>query len=77
MGKGGESLQIQYKSSINPARTSESFLFSPSSNTNMPNPQSVNHDDGVRLQALALAEAGIGIKTITAMVWELAGSQHD
>ena len=33
----------------------------------MPNPQSVNHDDGVRLQALALAEAGIDTKIITAI----------
>ena len=67
MKKGGESLQIQYKFSTNSARTSESSLFSPSSNTNMPNPQSVNHNNGVRLQALALAEAGIDTKIITAI----------
>ena len=33
----------------------------------MPNVQSVNHDDGTRMQALALAEAGIAQKIITAM----------
>ena len=32
----------------------------------MPNPQSVNYNAGIRLQALALAEAGIAIKIITA-----------
>ena len=33
----------------------------------MPNAQSVNHDDGTRLQALALAEAGIAVKIVTAI----------
>ena len=33
----------------------------------MPNAQSVNHDAGTRLQALALAEAGIAYKIITAI----------
>ena len=33
----------------------------------MPNAQSVNHDDGTRMQALALAEAGIAQKIITAI----------
>ena len=32
-----------------------------------PSAQSINHDDGTRLQALALAEAGIAVKIITAM----------
>ena len=32
-----------------------------------PSAQSINHDVGIRLQALALAEAGIPVKTITAM----------
>ena len=29
--------------------------------------QSINHDNNIRLQALALAEAGIAVKIITAM----------
>ena len=33
----------------------------------MPNAQSVNHDDGIRLQALVLTEAGIAIKIVTAI----------
>ena len=33
----------------------------------MPNAQSINHDDGTRLQALALAEAGIANKIVTAI----------
>ena len=33
----------------------------------MPNAQSVNHDSGTRLQALALAEAGIATKIVTAI----------
>ena len=32
-----------------------------------PSAQSINHDNGTRLQALALAEAGIPVKIITAM----------
>ena len=32
-----------------------------------PSAQSTNHDNGTRLQALALAEAGIPVKIITAM----------
>ena len=32
-----------------------------------PSAQSINHDNGTRLQALALAEAGIAVKIITAM----------
>ena len=34
---------------------------------NMPNAQSVNHDDGTRIQALALAEAGIATKIVIAL----------
>ena len=34
---------------------------------NMLNAQSVNHDDGTRIQALALAEAGIATKVVTAL----------
>ena len=33
----------------------------------MPNAQSINHDNGTRLQALALAEAGIASKIVTAI----------
>ena len=33
----------------------------------MPNAQSVNHDDGTRIQALALAEAGIATKIVIAL----------
>lgn len=33
----------------------------------MPRAQSINHDDGTRLQALALAEAGIATKIVTAI----------
>ena len=35
--------------------------------SNMPNAQSINHDSGTRLQALALAEAGIATKIVTAI----------
>ena len=33
----------------------------------MPNAQSINHDDGTRLQALALVEAGMAHKIVTAI----------
>ena len=33
----------------------------------MSNAQSINHNDGTRLQALALAEAGIANKIVTAI----------
>ena len=32
-----------------------------------PSAQSINHDNNIRLQALALAEAGIAVKIITAI----------
>ena len=63
---GGNLPGFQYKFSTNSASTKAYSLFSPIS-ADMPNAQSINHDNGTRLQALALAEAGIAIKIVTAI----------